>query len=134
MYLEVKKLVAKGKYEGELEYDYTPPADICLIPLCHLTNVKVRAEYEVFADDAVEITLHISYKIVGQCSYCLKDAEKSIEFSHEATYMTDDDKENYVYDGFKLNLDTAVDDAILISQPNLILCREDCKGVDISEN
>lgn len=133
MDLEIKKLIAKGKFKGEVEFDYEPPADICMIPLCRVTDVKARAEYEIFDDDAVEITLHLSYKIVGQCSYCLKEAEKSVEFTHEATYLTEDDEENYVYDGFKLNMNTAVDDAILISQPNLLLC-EGCAGVDNSEN
>ena len=74
----------------------------------------------------------MSYRIVGQCSYCLEDAEKDVEKAFEILFVTGDDEDNYHYDGISIDLKPAVNDAILFSQPNLILCKEDCTGIDVN--
>ena len=132
MELEVKKLIIQGKYVGSFDFDYDPPADICLIPLCSIGKVRIHGDYEIFDDDSVEIKLSVKYLISGQCSYCLEKAEKSVEYLSEILFVPENDGENYYYDGFKIKLDTAVNDAILISQPNILLCKEDCKGIDVT--
>ncbi len=135
MEIEVRKLLALKKYEGEFTFDYDPPADVCLIPLCRIEGkVKVCGKYVLCDDDSVEVTLTVEYKIVGQCSYCLKDAQKDVTFTSEILYVAEEDDENYIYDGIKINLKSAVDDAILISQPHILLCREDCEGIDVTNN
>lgn len=133
MEIEVKRLIALGKLTGNFGFDYTPPENSCLIPLCDIDgDVRVSGEYEIFDDDSVEVELTVSYKLKGQCSYCLNDAEKNVKFTQSVLFVTEADNENYDYDGFKINLKTAVDDAILISQPQILLCKEDCKGIDVT--
>ncbi len=133
MEIEIKKLIALGKYTGNFSFDYTPRQDCCLVPLCKVEGgVKVSGEYEIFDDDAVEVMLTVSYKLKGQCSYCLNDTEKQITFTQAVLFVPEADDENYYYDGLKINLTTAVDDAILISQPQILLCKEDCKGIDVT--
>lgn len=133
MEIEVRKLNALKKYEGNFAFDYEPPADMCLIPLCNLEGkVKVEGSYVIYDDDCVGVTLNLTYKIVGKCSYCLNDAQKGIKYEGDILYVTEEDDENYIYDGIKINLKTAVDDAILISQPNVLLCREGCTGIDVT--
>ena len=133
MEIEVRKLLALKKYEGAFEYDYDPPEDICLIPLCRIKGkVNVKGNYVLYDDDSVGVTLNISYRLAGQCSYCLNDAEKDVTFTSEILYVTEQDDDNYLYDGIKANLKSAVDDAILISQPNILLCKEGCTGIDVT--
>lgn len=133
MEIEVRKLNALKKYEGEFGYEYEPPQDCCLVPLCKIAGkVKVSGSFEIYEDDSVGVNLTVQYKIAGQCSYCLGEAEKDIAFTQEILYVTEDDQENYLYDGIKINLKSAVDEAILISQPNIILCREGCTGIDVT--
>lgn len=133
MEIEVKRLIALGKLTGNFGFDYTPPENSCLIPLCDIDgDVRVSGEYEIFDDDSVEVELTVSYKLKGQCSYCLNDAEKNVKFTQSVLFVTEADNENYDYDGFEINLKTAVDDAILISQPQILLCKEDCKGIDVT--
>ena len=133
MEIEVRKLNALKKYEGVFEYEYEPPEDSCLVPLCKIEGkVKVSGKYEIYEDDSVGITLTVNYKIAGQCSYCLNDAQQEVSFTQEILYVTEKDDDNYYYDGIKLDLKPAVDDAILISQPNIILCREGCTGIDVT--
>ena len=132
MEINVKKLLASKKYEGSFEYDYEPEADCCLIPLCKIDGaVKVTGSYVLYDDDSVGVTLTLKYTISGQCSYCLENAKKEITYTTEILYLTEEDDDNYLYDGVKINLKSAVDDAILISQPNILLCKEGCKGIDV---
>ena len=133
MKIEVKKLNALKKYTGSFEFAYEPPADLCLVPLCTIEGkVLVKGDYEIYEDDSVGANLTVSYRISGQCSYCLNEASKEIEKTFEILFVPEDDGDNYSYDGVCINLKTAVDDAILFSQPNLILCREDCSGIDLN--
>ena len=130
MILEIKKLMAKGAYTGEISFGYQPPQDLNLLPLCQIDgSVKVEGTYEIFEDDEVEVTLKISYKLVGSCSYCLADAEEQIEYTTEPLlFVTEEDGDNYVYDGNRLDLSQAVVDAMLFSQPKVLLCNKGCKG------
>ena len=132
MAIEVKKLNALKKYTGSFEFDYLPDSDLSLVPLSNIDgSVKVFGNYEIYDDDSVEVILNIAYKLVGKCSYCLNDAEKDITFTSELLFVPEEDDENYYYDGIKINLKSAVDDAILIGQPSILLCKEGCKGIDI---
>ena len=133
MEIEVRRLLALKKYEGTFEYEYDAPADSCLIPLCRIVGkVKVTGNYVLYDDDSVGVTLTVAYRIVGQCSYCLEAAVKDVTFTTDVLYVTEQDDDNYFYDGIKLNLKSAVDDAILISQPNILLCKEGCTGIDVT--
>jgi len=99
-------------------------------------EVKVTGSYEIFEDDYgkidVEVTLIISYLLKGQCSYCLSDAQKRIEYETTVLFVPEHSDDDYYYDGNKINLKTAVDDAILMSQPQILLCKEDCEGIDVT--
>ncbi|MDE7082737.1 MAG: hypothetical protein K2O89_03430 [Clostridia bacterium] len=132
MELEVKRLIARGKYAESFCFDYVPPADLCLVPLCKIDKVKVKGEYEIYDDDSVEVKLTVNYLLSGQCSYCLSEAKKEVSFLSEVLFVPEKDDENYYYDGNKINLKPAVDDAILMSQPHILLCKEDCKGIDVT--
>lgn len=134
MKIEVRKLNAQKKFTGSLQFEYSPPQDLLILPLSAIEgNVKVVADYEIYDDDSVGVKLTVSYKIVGQCSYCLTNTQTQIEETFDILFVTEQDDENYFYDGNIINLQTAVTDAILFSQPNLLLCKADCTGIDIKQ-
>jgi uncharacterized metal-binding protein YceD (DUF177 family) len=135
MKLQVKKLNALKKYTGDFKYEYHPSADLVSVPLCHFDGaVIVEGNYEIYDDDTVDVSFRLKYRLVGQCSYCLNDASKDIDESFDVLYVPYEDDDNYSYDGINVDLTHAVDDAILFSQPNVILCRDDCQGIDIINN
>ena len=125
MILEIKKLMARAAYEGEFSYEYDPQEGSLLLPMCRIEGgVKVEGSYEIFEEGDVEVTLKISYRLVGQCSYCLADASEEIVYSTDVLFVTDkNDYDNYVYDGNRLDLTSAVNDALLFSQPKVLLCK-----------
>lgn len=134
MIIEVKKLVARKIYEGDFAFDYSPAQDKLLLPLCRVDGVvKVRGDYVIGEDDAVSVRFTIAYTLKGQCSYCLEDAEQRVEFTSEVLFVRDkEDLDNYYYGGGNVDLTCAVDDAFIISQPEVLLCKEGCGGIGLN--
>lgn len=129
MILEIKRLLAKGEYRGVVSFDFTPPHDSLLLPLCSFDGaVHFTGEYEVFDGDEVELAFEITYKLKGQCSYCLAEAQKVVNYSSEVLFVTDkNDVDNYYYDGVRLDISQAISDALYLSQPDVLLCG-DCEN------
>ena len=134
MIIEIRKLTARGKYEGDFSFEITPAEDKLLIPLCSIAGtVTVEGKYEIYEDDSVGVDFTLKYVLEGQCSYCLEKASKRIEYYSEILYVTDkEDSDNYYYDGIKIDLTAAVNDALLFSQPEVLLCKEGCEGIKIN--
>lgn len=134
MIIEIKKLTARGKYEGDFSFEFTPSEDKLLIPMCAFVGtVKVEGSYEIYEDDSVGVDFTIKYGLEGQCSYCLEKAGKEVEYNSEVLFVADKgDNDNYYYDGIKIDLTAAVNDALLFSQPEVLLCKEGCQGIKIN--
>ena len=132
MIIDIARQIALKNFRGSFSFEYDCPKDLVILPAASVEGkVKVEGEYEIFEDNSVGVHLKISYLLAGQCSYCLEPAKKQIEYEQDILYLTEDDGENYSYNGLKINLTTAVNDAVLFSQPQVLLCREDCKGIEI---
>ncbi len=133
MKIQVQKQIALKRYTGDFEFQFDPPEGTCLIPLCQINGaVKVCGSFEIYDDDSVGVNFTVEYVISGQCSYCLNNANQEIKQDFDVLFVTGEDPDNYTYDGRVIDLTTAVTDAILFSQPNLILCKEDCGGIDVN--
>ncbi len=134
MVLEIRKLLARGAYTGDFTFELQPDGEYLLLPMCNIDGtVKVTGSYEIFDEGEVEVRFTLTYRLVGQCSYCLKDASCDIEYSAEALFVVDkDDGDNYRYNGNTLDLAPAVNDALLFSQPKVLLCSPDCEGIKLN--
>lgn len=134
MIIDIARQTALKNYRGNFCFEYDSPSDLLLLPSAHIEGkVKAEGEYEIYEDGSVGVALRLSYLLVGQCSYCLEPAQKQVEYSMDTLWLTEDDGENYLFDGNKLDLTDAVNDGILFSQPQVLLCREDCKGIDLTK-
>jgi len=132
--IDVRKLNAQKLYRGKIEFEYAPPEELMSIPLVKFSSlVKVEAEYELFDDDALEITGKIRYDIAGQCSRCLKEARQTVEGELNAFFEPTDDYEDYGYKNGTVDLKEAIDDAIMASMPFLLTCGEDPDEIGFSE-
>ena len=132
MVIDIARQIALKNYRGSFSFDYDCPQELVILPAARIEGkVKVTGEYEIYDDDSVGVALKISYLVAGQCSYCLEPAKKQVEYESDVLYLTEDDGENYSYNVFNLHLTTSVNDAVLFSQPQVLLCREGCGGIDI---
>ncbi len=124
MIIQVQKLIALKQFVGSFSYDYQPPQDKLILPLAEVEgSVHVEGGYEIFEDDSVSVSFRLSYKLKGQCSYCLEDASAEVEYPYDALFVrSKDDEDNYYYGGNSLNISPAVDEAFVFSQPQVLLC------------
>ncbi len=135
MIIEVRKLNSRNKYYGEFSYEYDAPASLIAVPLFEFAGpVKVDGSYAINEDDSVDVALTVRFRLTGSCSYCLEHAEKDISYNYDALFCAEDDADGYRYNGISADITPAVNDAILFSQPSVILCREGCKGIDLNND
>ena len=133
MIVDIKKLNAQKRYYGEMNFSYLPPEELLNIPFTKFDGpVKVDFEYDLYEDDAFEIHGKISYKLKGQCSRCLKDAEMTVEGDLDALFEPKKDAEDYSYFGGVVDLKQAVEEAIMLSLPFSLSCGEECEAIRYS--
>ncbi len=133
MIIEVRKLNTQKKYSGVFSYGYNAPKSLIAVPTFDFADaVKVEGDYLINEDDSLELRFKVKFKLKGSCSYCLEPAEAEIEFEYEALFSPyDEEVDYYSYNGITADITPAVNDAILFSQPSVILCKEGCKGIDL---
>ena len=132
MIIDVARQIALKQYRGDFSFEYDCPAELVILPSARIDGkVKVFGEFEIYDDDSVGVSLKLRYTLSGVCSYCLEPAQKQVEYESDILFLPEDDGENYSCNGFKINLTTAVNDAVLFSQPQILLCRPGCKGIEI---
>ena len=130
MIIDIKKLNAQKKYSGEMKLKYSAPEELIQIPFTkYVEDVEVCFEYDLYEDDAFEVRGTVSYKLVGQCSRCLKDASAEVVGELLALFEPKKDCEDYSYSNGKVDLTPAVNDAIMASMPFALSCGDDCKGI-----
>ena len=135
MVIDVRKLNAQKKYSGELVFDYEAPESLIDIPLVKFAApVKVEAFYDLLEDDSMELTGKISFVLEGKCSRCLNEASMRVEGELDAYFEPRKDSEDYSYSNGRIDLREAIEDAIMAAMPYVVLCKEDCEGIEYSGN
>ena len=133
MVIDIRKLNAQKSYYGKMEFSFQPPAEILNIPYAVFDGpVLVAFEYELYEDNALEIHGTVRYRLKGQCSRCLKDAQASIEGELSALFEPKKDAEDYSYFGNVVDITQAVQDAVVFSLPFNLSCEEDCEEIQYS--
>ena len=123
MILDVKKLNGLKEYTGTAEFTFEPEAELIDIPYVSFAgNATAKISYEIFEDGAVEVRGSVRYRLKGLCSRCLKEAETDVESPIDAVYLTEDNGEDYAYNGNKIDLGELFNDTIVFSLPNVFTC------------
>lgn len=131
MIIDVRKLNAQKRYEGSVEFDYQADEQFNEVPLSKFAGpVKIVANYVLYEDDSLELKGKLCYTLVGSCSRCLQDAKVDVEGEIDALFEPVKDAEDYSYQGGKIDLTDAINDAIMASMPRVLSCGESCKGID----
>ena len=126
MIVDIRKLNATKAYCGSMQFDYVPEDSFIEIPFVQLDGpVKVEFDYELFADDSLEIRGKVKYRLLGQCSRCLRDAEEDVEGDLEAYFLPTPSDEDYFYADNKVDVTEAVRDAIMACLPFSLSCKKD---------
>lgn len=131
MIIDIRQLNAKKAYSGAMRCEYAAPQELIEIPYVEFAApVVVEFDYELFADDSLEIRGTVSYRLKGKCSRCLKDAETDVVGEFVALFEPTKDCEDYSYTGSRIDLTDAVQDAVMASMPYVLSCGDDCQSID----
>lgn len=82
--------------------------------------------------DTVGIEASAAAKVVSRCARCLEEVVLPLTAEMDVEFTRQPDPENpdqYVFEGFTLDLTDAVRDALVLELPLRFLCRADCKGL-----
>ena len=136
MIVDIRKLNAKRQYFGTEQFEYLPDENLLDIPFAAFDGaVKVRFDFDLYEDDSLEIKGTVQYRLVGQCSRCLKDTALEIEGALEACFLPKKTEEDYFYQGGMVDVTEAVRDAIVASLPFSLTCGDDnCQMISYDEN
>lgn len=93
-------------------------------------KVHVEAEYR-FDGEGVSVEGNFSAQTEVNCSRCLKPFAYPVAFGFSEYYSKQPapDEGVYQYAADVIDLDTMLEDNVIMSLPMRFLCREDCKGL-----
>ena len=133
MKIDIRKLNAQKCYSGEMEFSYEIPEELMSIPFVSFDGpAKITFLFELYEDDSLEIRGKVTYRLKGQCSRCLKEAQVAVEGELDAYFQPKKDAEDYSYFGGIVDITKAVEDAIMVSMPYTLSCGDDCEGIRFS--
>ena len=133
MKIDIRKLNAQKRYQGEMEFSYDVPQELMSIPFVSFDGpAKIAFSFELYEDDSLEIRGKVEYRLQGQCSRCLKDTQLAVEGELDAYFQPKKDAEDYSYFGGIVDITKAVEDAIMVSMPYTLSCGDDCEGIRFS--
>ena len=132
MVIDVKKLKISGKTQTDFSFEYTPEENLLLLPDAYIDGaINVFGTLELHEGDCY-VDGTINCKIVGKCARCVERAEHNFneEFSVKFVKANPDLEElEYLYKSDMVALRQAVNEIIMLNEPQLIYCKENCKGL-----
>lgn len=131
MILDVRKLNAQRKYEGEVRFECELDQAGVTLPMAQIaSSAEAEGVYQIFEDDAVGIRGRVRYLLRGACTRCLKKTEKRIEAEWNPVFVKGEPHEDeYSYENGKIDLSESVQDAAMLAMPYTLLCDEECEGI-----
>ena len=131
MIVDIRKLNATRTYSGSVQFDYIPEEGLLDIPFAEFDGaIKVQFDYELFEDDSLEIRGALKYRLVGQCSRCLREAVADCEGTIDAYFVPRKTEADYSYTGGKVDVTEAIKDALVESLPFSLYCeKDDCQMI-----
>lgn len=123
--IDVRRSVARKKYEGELSFEYSADGSLIDIPFVGFSSpVKADLRYEIFEDDSVEVTGTVTFSMKGGCSRCLGETEQTFTGEVDGLFVKNgDEDEDFVYSDM-VDLTDLLRESVLFALPSKFLCGE----------
>ncbi len=130
MVIDINLLKRQGKTSESFVFPFTVDKNLALSPDYEFSDAEIRCEV-VINDGDVEVYGTIAYKVNGQCVRCLENASKQVEISFDEVFSERPQEDEYRFKSGRIDLSELVKDNVLFSQPTILLCKEDCKGISV---
>lgn len=129
MIIDLLKLKQEGKQNVSFDFEYVANDDLINVPA-----TKFDGKVHVFGTAFVEgrklfAEINVEYTLIGECSRCLEKACETVKHEFSATFSENPDEDEFIYKSGKVDLTFAVEQEIIVNQPTVIYCKNDCKGL-----
>lgn len=125
--IDINKLGSSGKTEENFTFPFVPERQLLSLPSATIGKATVSVTVRLVKGGAVAEG-EVTYTVNGECSRCLKPASATFTEEFTASFGTAKDAEYPVRAGI-IDLTAAVEELIVTASPQVIYCREDCKGL-----
>lgn len=132
------KLDLTGIFDNSVlhvEFDESVEIDLSDVDKAILNPVHVKGSIYSTGDEFF-LDGKLFYKYTESCARCLTEVEGEIETEisgkiseDEESKLEESDEKLIAYHNGEIFLDEIISDAILLSMPMRIICRDDCKGL-----
>ena len=119
---------ANGEIVKEFEYNASNDLIVSLPEGEFAKPVKVRAVLWLEGKNVLA-DISLRYTLSSACSRCLDSATCEVEHNYFAKYSLFPEDGEYLYKSGKVDLTQSVNEEIVLSQPTVIYCKPDCKGL-----
>jgi len=129
MIIDILKLKQEPGATADFRFEYQADDSLLSLPDAHFKgNVVLEGEATVKGKDLF-VDMTVSYVVGCLCSRCLNNAEARVEYPFSTKFTLFPEEDAYLYKSGKADLTPAADEAILLSQPTVVYCKPDCKGL-----
>ena len=84
------------------------------------------------ARDAVQIRGTLSADVESRCANCLEPVETHVEAAVDVTFVRaaeTEDEDAYPFEGYQIDIQPMIEEALVLELPMRFLCSETCKGI-----
>lgn len=129
MIIDLKEIRKKGKSETDFYFEYVPDAQLCSIPNVEIAPpVKVQGKLRLIDKTTVYAEGEVFFTLKGECTTCLKPAEKSFAAEFAEDFSSAGEENAYPYRSEIVDLTRAINDLLILEMPLTFVCGEDCKA------
>ncbi len=93
-------------------------------------NTALSVEgYYIVQDDVVTVVADMDVAVTTRCDRCLQPVTIEHTAGLDVIYDKKGEEGTYPYQGYTIDLQDAVNEALTFTFPSLVLCKADCKGL-----
>ncbi|MBR2617593.1 MAG: DUF177 domain-containing protein [Clostridia bacterium] len=129
MEFDLTALKASGKFEADFSGELLPGERLADLEGYQISGpIRVQGHLSLLSYSCV-VDCDITYTLSGECFRCLEPANREYDCSFTEEFTSRPSEDSYTYFSNRLVIDSAVEDAILLSLPTVFTCTENCKGL-----
>jgi len=129
--LDFSKALETPMKEFDFKFSFEPEFDEeVFAPHKVEGSAVVRMKYFMDFDGVLHLKGNLSVPSTFLCDRCASEIDRNLFFEFdEKIYPSANEGEDLVYNGAEIDVDSIFSNLIILSFPQKVLCREDCKGL-----
>ena len=129
MVIGILKLKQEVGATANFRFEYAASDSLLALPDAKFDGNVVLDGVATAKGKDLFVDMTVSYAVKCPCSRCLEPARAEVEIPFSTKFTLFPKEDAYLYKSGRADLTPAADEAILLSQPSVVYCKPDCKGL-----